>query len=793
MPKIAFILLFLFFDLTCFSQTSGIHVFSDSRYEYKYPWAGGMNSCQYGKVDLDMDGIKDLVVFDRVGDRIMPYLVVSAGSGFDYKLAPEYAGKFPVLSQWAIFEDYNLDGKTDIFTYSPGYAGMKVYKNTSDNELEFRLEVFPYLESYQGGGEVNILVTYADYPAIADLDGDGDLDILTFYGLGAFVEKHRNMSMEKYGHADSLDFEKIESCWGFFAEGIESNAITLDTCLRCLEAGGHGGREAWRHGGREAWRQGGREAGRQGSGENTIYGTWNTEPGTWNMSSRHTGSTFRIIDLNADDLPDLLLGDVDFPNLIALYNGGNVDTARMTSYDWQYMAGNRPVNLFSMPAAFYDDFDFDGVKDLLISPFDPNPFLPENFHSNWLYHNNGASNAPQFSFQTGSFLQKEMLDFGAGAYPVLFDVDHDGLTDLLVGNYGYYDTSFYDQFLILHTRHTGQMAYLKNTGSVTVPAFTLTDRDFGGMSGLGLTGVVPALSDLDNDGDDDMLLGSEDGQVLYCQNTAGQGEPPVFVILDEIFENIDVGAYSTPQLFDLDKDNLPDLIIGEKGGNINYFRNTGNLQNPSFTLITDSLGKINVTDYNVSLDGYSVPYFYRDPSGKTHLLVGSELGNVFYYTGIDDNLDGEFLISDTLAELIGVPEFQTDFGYRSSPSIADLDQDGYPELITGNFSGGLNYFSKNAASTVNQIPNTRYTNTICHEFIIFPNPANKVINIRCDNFDYRETWEISLYNDLGLKLMQYSCPASDIQSIHLDSFPAGIYLLKINTGKMSYSYRLAIN
>jgi hypothetical protein len=92
-----------------------------------------------------------------------------------------------------------------------------------------------------------------------------------------------------------------------------------------------------------------------------------------------------------------------------------------------------------------------------------------------------------------------MLDFGAGAYPVFYDIDGDGLTDLLVGNYGYYDTSYLDEYLILHTEQTGKIALLKNTGTLTQPAFTLTERDFAGVSALELKGVMPAFGDLDGD------------------------------------------------------------------------------------------------------------------------------------------------------------------------------------------------------------------------------------------------------------------------------------------------------
>jgi hypothetical protein len=746
---ILFFVFLLAFIPGILGQGRTIPVYSLARQQIDFPWAGGMNTCQFGKVDLDMDGIKDLVVFDRTGDRILPFRVIPSGNSFDYQYAPQFAANFPGISHWVIFADYDLDGQEDIFTYSPGYAGLKVYRNTSTTALEFRLEVFPFLESFQGGGYVNILVTYADYPAITDLDGDGDLDILTFWGLGSFVEKHVNMSMEKYGHADSLDFIKTEFCWGYFAESEESNQITLDTCLRCDK---------------------------ENYLELSEFPTNDQRLTTDDY--RHTGSTFCILDLNGDNLPDLLLGDVDFPNLVALYNGGNADTARMTSYDWQYPPGDKAVDLFSMPGAFYDDFDFDGVKDLLVSPFDPNPFNPENFTSNWFYHNDLANDQPSFSLHTRSFLQDRMLDFGAGAYPVFFDVDNDGLKDLVIGNYGYYDSSYYDGSLILHSVHTGKLAILLNTGTSALPAFTFTERDFAGISALNLIGVMPAFGDLDGDGDADMLLGSENGQVIYFENIAVSGEPAVFSLSQSNYQGIDVGSFSTPQLFDLDRDNLPDLIIGEKAGNLNYYRNTGSLQNPVFTLATDSLGKINVTDYNVSLDGYSVPHFYRDADDITHLLVGSEQGEVFYYTGIDGNLTGEFILSDALDDLLGLQEVKTDMGYRSAPALSDLDNDGIPELIAGNFSGGLEYFGLHDGTPVNNIQNGDPEEKV--EILVYPNPSKDQFKVIIPGLTNKDFVTLNLYNFQGQSVMSYSGNYRDPLSINTEFLPAGIYFLNIN-------------
>ncbi len=138
-------------------QETKVQVQDENRGYFPYPWAGGMNSCQFGEMDLNMDGKKDLVVFDRMGNRLMTFLNQGSPGNISYTWAPEYQAYFPEISDWIILKDYNGDGKEDIFTYSPGYAGMKVYKNVSSGSPEFQLVVYPYLKSFQGGGYVNIL------------------------------------------------------------------------------------------------------------------------------------------------------------------------------------------------------------------------------------------------------------------------------------------------------------------------------------------------------------------------------------------------------------------------------------------------------------------------------------------------------------------------------------------------------------------------------------------------------------------------------------------------------------
>jgi hypothetical protein len=633
-----------------------------------FPWAGGLNACQFGRMDLDGDGQKDLLAFDRHGNRLLCFLNRGEAGEINYVYAPEYAKHFPKLTDWVIFADYDGDGREDVFTYSQGWAGMKVYRNVSIEKPDFELVAYPYLTSWQGGGEVNIIATNADYPAIVDVDGDGDLDILTFGVLGTFIEKHLNLSMERYGTRDSLAFEKTDYCWGRVAESEENNEMYLDTCL---------------------------------FGKSLIV----NEDGF-----RHRGATFAVRDLTGNGLPDLLLADVDYPGLTFLRNGGTPENALMVSQETHFPQ-NEPVRVFSMPVPFFTDIDNDGSDDLLVSPFDPNPMACEGQNSVWLYLNQGTNQSPDFQLKTKSFLQDQMIDVGTGAYPVFTDVDGDDLTDLLIGKIGDLDSTYYI-YGSLQTHRTAQLMFYKNVGTKQNPVFQLFDKDLGGLKALKTMGLAPAFGDLDGDGRMEMIVGTSEGNLLLFDAD--------FNLLDADFLHFEK-AWSTPCLFDVDEDGVLDLIVGSIEGKLVYYQGDKQRDETHFTLKNDFWGGVDVRDYETSYFGYSVPTLFRW-GDETLLSVGSEQGKVFLFNGIKNNLDGVFTdVSNRWGEYVCT--FENRFGLRSASTLADFNGDGTLKMVVGNFAGGLELFNGNAVvdQGVEEISNDG--------FRVFPNPARTYITV----------------------------------------------------------------
>ena len=694
-----------------------------------YPWAGGLNACQFCSIDLNLDGTPDLLIFDRQGNRRLTFIASKINGNISYAFSPEFALKLPILHDWVQAVDYNHDGKMDLFTY--GNGGIRVFRNVSDTALKFAL-VTDLLQSYYYTGYVGILVTSVDYPAIADIDGDGDLDLLTFFGLGSYVEYHKNQSFEKYGNYDSLDYKLSDHCWGKFKESESGNRITLNAVCPYME-----------------------------------------EPLTSRPSNdRHTGSTLLATDLNKNGLQDLLLGDYDYPGITALFNGGTTDTAFMVAQDTLFPAGSKAISLFSFPVVSQVDINQDGLKDLVVSPFDPNLYNAENYNCTWFYKNTGTPEVPHYSYVTDRLFREDMMDFGSCSHPVLFDFDHDGLTDLFVGNDGYYDSSWY-QTGIMKSHYTSRISYFRNTGTATEPVFTNITDDFAGLSGLYLRGLYPAFSDVNGDGRTDLVVGNSDGKLILLVQKPGTGNVPQFGPPVTNWQNIDVGDYSTPQFFDVDNDQKPELFIGERNGNLNYYKISGSGSSEGYKLVTDSLGKINVTNYNLSYYGYSVPDLFTGQPGHTSLLVGSDEGRIWLYQNIDNNLNGKFVPADTLYQWISSTPDDTIFGWQTSPAMAHLTDPAGFDLITGNFSGGLNYLTKRTQATivpgVEEKPVRKYP-----QFTLVPNPADQFTTI---HFQERISPEAQgIISDVfGNTISTFTLGRS--LKISTAGFPNGLYII----------------
>jgi hypothetical protein len=632
------------------------------------PWAGGLNNAQFSAVDLNADALPDLMVFEKAGNRWLPFTGQLEAGTLRFRYAPEWREAMPPASVLGLLTDYNSDGDADVLTYTG--TALAAWTNQLQETGEWAF--VPYgngaaLRTERDGVEQDLRMTGGDIPGLADLDGDGDLDILVVDAAGAFIEFHAGQSMERFGHPDSLVFVLAADCWGRFRENPANDGILLDSCL-----------------------------GGEAHGRPPV----------------HVGSTLCLLDLDQNGSLDLLIGDNGGTRLGALYNSNDNSDAFMALHEPDWPSGDVPVEAPLFPAAFALDANGDGRLDVAISPQDRG--FSGNFENLQLYLDTGSAGSPAFVLAQQGFLQRDMLDLGEGSCPAALDADGDGDADLVLGNAGYSGPS---------GERRARLALLENLGGSPVQ-FRVADLDYARLSSLpgDWTVACPSFADLDGDGDADMLLGDDLGQLRHFENTAVPGAPAFFTYVENFYQSIDVGSFAMPALADLDADGLPDLVIGERNGNLNYYRNGGSASAPAFALADDFWGQINVSGNSLLSIGFSAPAFYPRPDGGQDLFVGSLQGRVLAYRNVDASSPAPFLAWDTA--FTGAAD-----GERSTPALADFDADGLPDLVQGNFAGGLYYFRGETAPVgLNESYGPDFDDV--DKVMVFPNPSKGCFVLR---------------------------------------------------------------
>ena len=720
MKNIAVILFFVF-SVSASAQihfTRNISIpFSDNG-SLQHASAGGLNYPMFSEIDLNDDNVNDLFVFDRSNNRTLTF-INNGNSGtncWDY--APQYADFFPVMSGWAFLYDYNCDSQPDLFTTSYTNNGIAQYRNDSQGgNVVFTLVDSSIDFFYNHPLHTNIIASSLLTPNFNDIDGDGDMDIigLQLTCVGGFAY-YKNMSMEHYGTCDSLsDYFLITNSWGQF---------TL----------------------------------RPGAYRSVAVGNWNVncfqsnQEFSYELARRDdTYASIFTIDIDGDNDKDAIIGDSQANNSLLVVNGGNSTMATMVSQDTLFPSYDQPVRINSFATHSYVDADNDGVKDLIVTQREY-----ENKKGVYYYRNTGTNSTPVFNFIIDNFLQGQMVDVGESATPVFFDYDSDGLLDIIIGN----------EFLtVSDTTYTTGLTLFRNTGSATVPEFEFITSDYAGINSLNLAGqIFPAFGDLDGDMDVDMIIGQDDGKINYFLNTAGAGMPAIFATPIYSYMNIDVGNAATPQLFDLNKDNKIDLVIGNKNGFLKYYENLGSAAIPFFstTPTIDTLGDIRVNP--VSVDGYAVPFLF-DQGGATKLVVSSMQGDIYFYENIDGNLSGSFTVTDTILSAIGGRRY----GYNLSVSGGDINNDSLVDLLVGFYSGGLQIYLQDNTTSLNNSANYYEKNVQ-----VFPNPVSGdlIVHFRSDP----ESINYILY-DLSGQIISADKLKGRYSSIDVSKISPGNYFL----------------
>ncbi len=354
-----------------------------------------------------------------------------------------------------------------------------------------------------------------------------------------------------------------------------------------------------------------------------------------------TFSQPRFADLDADGDYDFLLGNT---NAAPLYveNSGSATTP-------DFFVGDGLVgNISSLDAEMGVCFDIDADGDL--------DLVTGGYTGLHLFLNGGTPTAAVFVEWAGFF---SGLSVGSNPVPDLADVDNDSDPDLVVG-----------------LSEDGSVLLYTNTGSPTLAQFSQSAMQVLGDVGLY---AYPVFCDLDADNDQDILVGRDSHGFIYYQNV-GTPSVPDWQPNNALFAGLGMIDYwNSPDLVDLNNDDLYDLVFGTASGPLQYYVNTGTPTAPVWQANTSLFGGV------LDVGGASSPVFFDfDADGDLDMISGSQLGNIKYFRNTGT---------------VHAPAWVEDSGYFASidhsiyaaVAIGDVNADGLPDAIIGDLSGHLYY------------------------------------------------------------------------------------------------------
>jgi len=357
-------------------------------------------------------------------------------------------------------------------------------------------------------------------------------------------------------------------------------------------------------------------------------------------------------DLDNDGDYDLLIGDID--GKLHFYRNTGSKSAAVYNKEATFQS-NIDVGTGSNPTLV--ELNGDGKLDLIIGNWE------------WIesyYINTGSSAEADFTLDPSTY---DGLDVGFNSAAAFYDLNNDGLQDLVIGH---------KQYSLEHPLLT----YINN-GTQTMPVWEEHTSYFPEVAGILERHVAPVFADMDNDGDKDLIAGSWDGRLYYFEST-GTPDNPEWTYRPTFFLAIDVGNHSIPAVGDIDGDGDLDLTVGEEIGELAYFPNIGTVSEPVF-----DIAESDTTTYdNIDVGNNSAPTLMDfDADGDLDLFVGEYRGLIHFYENTGSVTEPIWTHRPNFMD-----EINFDVDWFPVLNNSDVDGDQINELIVGEQSGTVKVY-----------------------------------------------------------------------------------------------------
>ena len=562
-------------------------------------------------VDLDQDGLLDIVMGDSVG-RISLYRNEGSATEPVWRTGQmlHLSDGAPIQKNYlAIPEvvDWDGDGDLDLLVGSEHGAIITLYTNTG----QAGVPVFEDAGTLQADGtELQLpfepcpvspffTTDYTAAPEVVDWDGDGDLDLLAGgYVTGQIFLYENTGSGLTYAGPIEADGEIIDVGWAASPVLTDIDADGDLDLLSCLYVWDRTDEDILTLPPFYGWLN------TAGPDAEPVFTAW--ELPLVNGDNLAAGALCHVGggDVDSDGDTDLLVAAEGYAWLFR-----NTGTATDPGFEWE-----DPLTLPMDPLPVGADtqaidVDGDGQLDLLSGG---------NMEVRWIA-NLGGGDPVEWASRGAITTDGEPIQysFEGGddtSFPVALDWENDGDLDLLIGTAeGWVD--LYRGTGDMHVDGLGPVERLLLESGLELEVGEPMDPK-GSFEGHSGNRAQPTAWDLDGDGDHDVLVGDALGGLTLFENT-GDDSAPVFAEGEEILW-VD-GLRLAPSLADWDGDGDADLLLGQSDSVLIY----ENVGGPGDFVLGESETLYDPTVY------YPHPHAVDwNGDGDLDLSISSSYGNI---------------------------------------------------------------------------------------------------------------------------------------------------------------------
>ena len=468
--------------------------------------------------DLDGDSDQDMIL-GNIDD--VPIYIENIGSPTIPVFIPGseiFTGISSLDAEMGVCADLDNDGDLDLIT--GGYTGLNFFENIGT----IYVPVFQKVNYFFAG----LSVGQNPVPDLADVDDDNDLDMVVGFSENGGVKIYFNT-----GSPETAQFS-------------ETNTLTF--------------------------------------GDVGLYAYPN------------------FCDLDADNDQDIVVGR-DTHGFVYYQNNGTPQSG-LWEVNASIFTGIGSDSYWNSPGL--TDLNGDGTIDLIYGTAQG----PLHY-----YENNGTPSAPSWLENTTLF--GGVLDVGGASNPFFFDFDGDGDFDMVSGS------------------QLGDIKYFENVGTASAPAWEENNAYFASIDHSIYSSIT--LGDVYNNGLADAIVGDVSGHFYFHRNTGFN-----YVFESDVLSFVNLAGWSVPRLIDMDDDNDLDIVAGNEGGNLFYFENQGSASVPDWVQVTGYFGSIDVgtdcapTVGDLSMNG-RLDIVTGDISGEVQFFENIESNwteNPYFVSGI---------------------------------------------------------------------------------------------------------------------------------------------------------------